>query len=112
MLKKGDIFTGIISNIVDYGAFVKTNDYDGLIHISEISDKFVRNIHDFLSIGQKVRVQVLDVDEENKQLKLSFKSVNKTRGIKISIPEYEIGFKTLKEAMPYMIQEYDKKNNF
>ncbi|MDD2258408.1 MAG: S1 RNA-binding domain-containing protein [Bacilli bacterium] len=111
MVKKGDILNGEISNIVGYGAFVKTKDYDGLIHISEISDKFVRNIHDFLSIGQKVRVEVLDVDENSKQLKLSFKSVNKTRGIKVSVPEYKIGFKSLEEKIPEMINEF-KKNSF
>lgn len=109
MLKKGDILNGEISNIVGYGAFVKTAEYDGLIHISEISDKFVRNVHDFLSIGQKVRVEVLEIDEKTKQLKLSFKSVNKVRGVKISVPEYSIGFKTLKEAMPLMINEYEIK---
>lgn len=109
MLKKGDVLLGEITNIVGYGAFVKTNNYDGLIHISEISDKFVRNVHDFLSIGQKVKVEVLEVDKKNKQLKLSFKSVNNTRGIKFSVPDYNIGFKTLKEAIPIMIEEYEEK---
>lgn len=109
MLKKGDILNGEITNIVGYGAFVKTQDYDGLIHISEISDKFVRNVHDFLSIGQKVKVEVLEIDTITKQLKLSFKSVNKIRGVKITVPEYNIGFKTLEEAMPMMINEYLEK---
>ena len=58
---------------------------------------------------QKVRVEVLDVDENSKQLKLSFKSVNKTRGIKVSVPEYKIGFKSLEEKIPEMINEFKKK---
>ena len=45
-MKKGDIVYGVITNIIGYGAFVTVNDYTGLIHISEFSDNYVRNIGD------------------------------------------------------------------
>lgn len=105
MIKKGEIVYGKITNILGYGAFAVVEDYDGLIHISEFSDNFVRNIEDFVEVGQKVKLKVLDVDEENKRLKLSYKVLNKPRGIKGKIPKYRIGFATLKKAMPRFIQK-------
>lgn len=103
MIKKGEIVYGRITNILGYGAFAVVKDYDGLIHISEFSDNYVRRIEDFVEVGQRVKLKVLDVDEEKKQLKLSYKVLNKPRGIKGKIPHYKIGFKTLEEALPIFI---------
>jgi general stress protein 13 len=113
MVKKGEIVYGKITNILGYGAFVTVEDYDGLIHISEFSDNYVRNIDDYVSVGQRVKLKVLDVDEKMKRLKLSYKFLNKKRGVKGDIPKYIIGFKTLKLAVPEFIQkqlEVIKKN--
>ncbi len=75
-IKLGQIVTGVISGIAPYGAFVKIDDdIVGLIHISEISDKFVRNITDYVRVGEKINVQVLDVDYNLKQARLSIKNV-------------------------------------
>lgn len=104
MIKKGEIVYGKITNILGYGAFAIVEEYDGLIHISEFSDNYVRRIEDFVEVGQKVKLKVLDVDEENKRLKLSYKILNKPRGIKGKIPKYKIGFETLKQAMPIFIK--------
>lgn len=104
-MKKGDIVYGVITNIIGYGAFVEVNDYTGLIHISEFSDNYVRNINDFVEVGEKVKLKVIDVDEERKRLKLSYKVLNKKRGVKGEIPKFTIGFKSLRDRMPQFIKE-------
>lgn len=114
-MKKGEIVYGIITNIIGYGAFVQVDDYTGLIHISEFSDNYVRNINDFVEIGEKVKLKVVDVDEEKKRLKLSYKSLNKLRGTKCDIPKFTIGFKSLRDRMPQFIKNQkeimEKKEN-
>ena len=57
-----------VTNILGYGAFVTVEDYDGLVHISEFSDNFVRSIEDFVKVGQDVRLRIIDIDDENKRL--------------------------------------------
>ena len=84
-MKPGDIVNGKITNILGYGAFVVVGDYDGLVHISEFSDNYVKNINDFVKVGQELRLKVLEVDEENHRIKLSYKQLHKTRGIKLSL---------------------------
>ena len=103
MVKKGEIVYGKITNILGYGAFVTVGEYDGLIHISEFSDNFVRGIHEFVSVGQQVKLKVLDVDAEEQKLRLSYKMLNKSRGVKGEVPKYEIGFQTLYKEMPNFI---------
>lgn len=110
MIKKGEIVYGKVTNILGYGAFVSVGEYDGLIHISEFSDNYVRNIYDYVKIGEKVKLKVLDVDEENKKLKLSYKFINKTRGVKGEVPKFKIGFKTLKENIDKFIDEQLKEH--
>lgn len=104
-MKKGDIVYGIITNIIGYGAFVEVDDFTGLIHISEFSDNYVRNINDFVEVGERVKLKVIDVDEDKKRLKLSYKVLNKTRGVKGEIPKFTIGFKSLRDRMPQFIKE-------
>ena len=74
--KPGSIVRAKICGIQPYGAFAEVDDYTGLIHISEVSDKFVKNIEDFLYVGEDLLLKVLDVDEENHHLKLSLKALN------------------------------------
>lgn len=104
-MKVGDIVYGKITNILGYGAFVTVDDYDGLIHISEFSDNFVRNIEDFVKVGQNIRLRVIEIDEEHKRLKLSFKQLHKTRGVKCHVPKYQIGFKTIEKELANWIEE-------
>lgn len=110
-MKVGDIVYGKVTNILGYGAFVTVEDYDGLIHISEFSDNFVRNIEDFVKIGQDVRLRVIEIDEENKRLKLSFKQIHKTRGIRCRVPDYKIGFKSIEKELSTWINEQRQKNH-
>ena len=83
-----------------------------MIHISEFSDGFVRNINDFVKIGQEIRLRILEIDEESKRMKLSYKQIHKTRGVRCRVPEYKTGFEPLGEKLTGWIEEYDhdKKN--
>lgn len=110
-MKTGDIVHAKVTNILGYGAFVKVDDYDGLVHISEFSDGFVRKITEFVNIGDEIRLRVIEVDEENKQLKLSYKQLHKTRGVKCKVPTYEIGFKTIDNILDKWIDEYKGDHN-
>jgi uncharacterized protein len=65
---------GIVTNVTNFGAFVDIGVHqDGLVHISEMSDKFVKKPTDIVSVNQKVRVTVLTVDAERKRISLSMK---------------------------------------
>ncbi|MFY9537290.1 MAG: S1 RNA-binding domain-containing protein [Bacilli bacterium] len=109
MIKKGEIVYGRVTNILGYGAFVKVGEYDGLIHISEFSDNYVRRIKDYVVVGQNVKLKVLDVDEKNKKLKLSYKLIHRRRGVKSEIPKFIIGFKSLEKQIPVFINEQLKR---
>ncbi|WP_145362129.1 polyribonucleotide nucleotidyltransferase [Stratiformator vulcanicus] len=74
-IKVGRIYEGTVSSIKDFGAFVEiAPGKDGLCHISELSDGFVKNVTDICKVGDKLRVKVIAVDEQNR-VKLSRKAV-------------------------------------
>ncbi|MDD2573422.1 MAG: Tex family protein [Firmicutes bacterium] len=76
-LKPGMVLTGTVRNVIDFGAFVDIGVHqDGLVHISELSDKYVRNPMDIVSVGDIVKVRVLDVDPVRNRISLSMKQVN------------------------------------
>ena len=108
-MKPGDIVYGRVTNILGYGAFVPVDEYDGLVHISEFSDRFVRDINDFVKIGDEIKLKILEVDEINKRLKLSYKQLHKSRGIKCNVPTYKIGFESIKKELPEWIRK-EKEN--
>ena len=100
--KQNDVIQAKVTGIQEYGAFVNINDeYDGLIHISEISYGFVRNINDYVRIGDKIYAEVLDVDDNTNQLKLSIKDIDyKNDGSKLKrIAETKSGFEPLKDNL-------------
>jgi small subunit ribosomal protein S1 len=72
-LHEGAIRTGVVSNLVDFGAFVDLGGIDGLLHISEISWDHIAHPRDVLKVGQEVEVYVLDVDRERRRVALSRK---------------------------------------
>jgi small subunit ribosomal protein S1 len=74
-LAEGQVRQGIVSNLVDYGAFVDLGGMDGLVHISEIDWEYVDHPRDVLSVGDEVKVQVLSVDHERGRIGLSRKRV-------------------------------------
>ena len=74
-LTPGMKLAGIVTNVTNFGAFVDIGVHqDGLVHISELSDKFVRNPADVVRVNQKVSVTVLTIDPERKRISLSMKS--------------------------------------
>lgn len=107
-LEIGSILTGKVTGIENYGIFVNIDDkYTGLIHISEVSDRFVSDLNHYVEIGEEIRVRVIEFDENKKQLKLSIKDldyrINKKRNTKIK--ETEKGFETLREKLPVWMKE-------
>ena len=73
-LKEGMVFQGTVRNITDFGAFVDIGVHqDGLVHISQLSDKFIRHPLDVVHIGDNVSVRILDVDIEKKRISLSMR---------------------------------------
>ena len=75
-LKEDMILTGTVRNITDFGVFVDVGvKHDGLVHISEMSDKFVKKPSDIVSIGDIVKVRVIGIDTEKQKVKLSMKNV-------------------------------------
>lgn len=71
-LKEGMQITGVVRNVTDFGAFVDISVHqDGLLHISEISDNFVRHPSDVLKVGDKLNVWVLSVDKEKHRIALT-----------------------------------------
>ncbi len=75
-LKPGMVLSGTVRNVIDFGVFVDIGVHqDGLVHISQISDKFIRHPSELLSVGDIVKVVVLDVDEKKHRISLSIKQV-------------------------------------
>ena len=72
-LEPGAVVEGVISNIVDFGAFVDLEGIDGLIHISELSWTHVNHPSEILEIGQTVKVKVLDIDRDRQRISLGLK---------------------------------------
>lgn len=76
-LSENMVLGGIVTNVTAFGAFVDIGVHqDGLVHISEIADHFVKDPADVLKVNQKVRVKVLTVDEQRKRISLSLKGLN------------------------------------
>jgi len=75
-LKPGMELTGTVRNVIDFGVFVDIGVHqDGLVHISQVADKFIRHPSEVVSVGDIVKVLVLDVDEKKKRISLSMRQV-------------------------------------
>ena len=73
-LKEGMVLTGTVRNVIDFGAFVDIGvKHDGLVHISEMSEKFIKNPSDIVSVGDVVKVKVIKIDKERQKVGLSMK---------------------------------------
>ena len=73
-LKEGMVLTGTVRNVIDFGAFVDIGvKHDGLVHISEMSDKYIKNPSDIVSVGDIVKVKVINIDKERQKVALSMK---------------------------------------
>ncbi len=115
--KKGDVVKARITRIEKYGAFAAIDEkYSGLIHVSEITDRYVKEITDFVDVGDVINVKILDFSERSNALKLSAKEVNGDlyKNKKRKIKETVFGFYLLKAALPSWIkkkmEEINKKS--
>ncbi len=73
-LKPGMVLTGTVRNVIDFGVFVDIGVHqDGLVHISQVADRFIRHPSEVVSVGDVVKVVVLEVDEKKKRISLSMK---------------------------------------
>ena len=112
-IKVGKIVEGQITGVTKYGVFVSLEDnYVGMIHISEVSNKYIEDLNTLFKIGDLIKVKVLSIDEDKLQVKLSIKKIgnkNKRKGIE----EMGIGIKPKKKKMNERIKEkmleYEKK---
>lgn len=111
-IKVNDVIKVVVTGIQKYGAFVLINDkYDGLIHISEISSGYVRNINDYIKIKDEIYAQVVDIDQENNKFKLSIKNIDYRNDGKILTDDYSYsnGFEPLKEHLDLWINDKIKE---
>lgn len=115
----GQIVEGKITGIQPYGAFVSLDKHTtGLIHISEISDGFVKDINRYVQVGDMVRVKIIDFDPKRNQARLSLKALQKPRvrhnrrtspNYKPVLPPMKIGFRSIADHMDGWI-DFAEKN--
>ena len=75
-LKEGMVLTGTVRNVIDFGAFVDIGvKHDGLVHISEMSDKYIKNPSDIVSVGDIIKVKVIKIDKDRQKVGLSMKNI-------------------------------------
>ncbi len=107
----GDLVEGVVTGIEDYGVFVLVdNIYTGLVHISEISDSYVKNVSDYADLDEKIYAKVIGYDDNN-HLKLSVKDIDYRPNKKIynSIKETKSGFDNLRKSLDTWIDtKYDE----
>ena len=104
----GSVINGIVTGIEDYGIFVSLdNGTTGLIHISEISESFVKNVDDYAKIGDAISAKVLEYDEISDKLKLSIKQLSNNHEVSNDheLFETENGFNGLRDSLNYWVNE-------
>ncbi|WP_391202862.1 S1 domain-containing post-transcriptional regulator GSP13 [Psychrobacillus sp. L4] len=116
--KVGDVVKGKVTGIQPYGAFVSLDeDTQGLVHISEITYGYVKEVSEFLIVGQEVEVKILEVDNESGKISLSIRELQekpaapkkddkprKTLQARVDEHDQE-GFNTLKEKLADWIKQ-------
>ena len=110
--KEKEIVEAKVTGIQEYGAFVNIDEeHNGLIHISEISYGFVKNINDFVKIGDKIYAEVVNIDDKTNQLRLSIKDIDyKKDGTRLKrMAETKSGFKPLKDNLDMWINKKIKE---
>ena len=111
--KVGKIVKGNITGVEKYGIFVSLdNFYSGLIHISEVSNDFVRDINIYGEVGETIYVKILEVDNDTNHVKLSIKDIDYRivkRYNKSRIKEVGTGFLPLKSHLDCWIDEKIKE---
>ena len=112
IIKENDVVKVKITGIQKYGAFATLpNHYNGLIHISEISYGYVKDINDFISVGDDIYAEVMNVNDKEKKMKLSIKDIDyKKSGVKLKrMAETKSGFEPLRAHLDTWINEKIKE---
>lgn len=105
-VKVGSVVKGEVTGIETYGIFVRMNEkYTGLIHISEVSEKFVKDIHNYANIGEMIFVEIKEIDETNNRCILSIKELNYRIDDDRKVKESVRGFTPLKQHLPLWIEK-------
>ena len=115
-IEVNQIIEGKVTGIQPYGAFVALNDeVQGLVHISEVTHGYVKDINEHLTVGDNVNVKVLNVDEENKKVSLSIRATeeapkqqNKTtkkQSAPVSQDDGSVGFNSLKDKLEEWLEQ-------
>ncbi|MED1421454.1 S1 domain-containing post-transcriptional regulator GSP13 [Bacillus smithii] len=117
----GSIVTGKVTGIQPYGAFVALDEEtQGLIHISEITHGYVRNIEDYLKVGDEVQAKIVAIDEEDGKISLSMREMESSKTDRkmprrygnIKLDDSSTGFNTLKEKLKEWIAQSEKSNTY
>ena len=114
-LEIGLITEGTVGSLQPYGAFVNLDSQNaGLIHVSEISDGFVKDISKYVQVGDHVKVKIIDFDKKHHQARLSLKALSKPRVRKArrqhvyqapSLPSMKLGFQSIASHMDAWVKE-------
>src|ERR671926_416817 len=102
-LTKGAIRKGVVSSVVNFGAFVDLGGVDGLVHVSELSWKHIDHPSEVVEVGQEVTVKVLDVDIERRRISLSLKQANE--GVEVTGDAFD-------PTLYGMAAAYDEQGNY
>ena len=108
-IKNGDIVYGKVTGIEKYGIFLSLdNNMSGLIHISEISNSYVKNVKDYVNFGETIKAKVIAIDETSEKIKLSIKDVDYRveKAFSTKIKETETGFENLGKKLDDWISAY------
>ena len=108
-IKIGDIVYGKVTGIEKYGIFLSLdNNMSGLIHISEISKSYVKNVNDYVDFGETIKAEVIGIDDEAEKIKLSIKDIDYRleKSFSGKIKETGEGFSKLGKQLDEWISNY------
>lgn len=111
---EGQVLTGKVTGVQPYGAFVALDDkIQGLVHISEVTHGFVKDINEFIAVGDEVNVKILSIDEEKNKYSLSIRATEEAPKAKPqksnpSQNQEEQGFNTLKDKLSEWLKQSEQ----
>lgn len=113
-LTEGQVLTGKVTGVQPYGAFVALNDdVQGLVHISELTHGFVKDINEYIAVGDEVKVKVLSIDKANNKYSLSIRATEeapKEKKQQRAPKQEEEGFNTLKDKLGEWLKQSEENN--